>query len=223
MNNTRSLAGKTLAGLLAAAILSWAGAAAAAPLRFKPVARTEGEVAFVIDGDTIVLQSGEKVRYLGIDAPEMAHDGQPADCFANEAKQANAELVLGKKVRLEYGANVADRYGRLLAFVYLPDGRCVNSELVKSGHASLYKQGGGLMPRPSFLARQREAVAKRAGMWGACSVEAEPYYIGNRRSFVFHRPNFPYQQKESGFDKKKFETRWKALAEGFSPCRQCKP
>ena len=223
MSETRSLAVTTRTVLLAVCLTGWLAAAHAGPLRLTPAARLEGQVESVVSGDTIVLQSGETVRYLGIEAPQPAHDGQPADCFAEEARRANAELVMGKMVRLEYGPNVADRHGRLLAFVYLPDGRCVNTELVRSGHVWIVRGNGESMPRTSVVARQREAVAKRVGLWGACAVDPEPYYIGYRRSFVFHRPGCPYGQRERGFDKKKFETRWQAFSDGFSPCRHCRP
>ena len=85
----------------------------------------------VIDGDTIVIQSGQRVRYIGIDAPEL---GPPAEPLAAEAKQANRALVEGKEVRLEKDVSDTDRFGRLLRYVYA-DGTLVNAEMVRQGLA----------------------------------------------------------------------------------------
>jgi len=85
----------------------------------------------VIDGDTIVIEGGERVRYIGIDAPEM---GPPPEPFAVEAWQTNRELVEGKAVRLERDVSATDRYGRLLCYVYV-DATFVNAELVRQGLA----------------------------------------------------------------------------------------
>ena len=82
-------------------------------------------VRHVVDGDTIELENGEKVRYIGIDAPEerkrvgevWLYDPEP---HALEAAQENRALVEGKKVRLEFDQEKRDRYGRLLAYVYAP-------------------------------------------------------------------------------------------------------
>ena len=85
----------------------------------------------VVDGDTVVIESGQRVRYIGIDTPEL---GPPAEPFAIEAWQANRVLVGGKVVRLEKDTTETDRYGRLLRYVYV-DGTFVNAELVRQGLA----------------------------------------------------------------------------------------
>jgi micrococcal nuclease len=190
-----------------------------APVR----ARTEGRVASVIDGDTVVLDSGEKVRYLGVDAPETAHDGTPADCFGNEAARANSALVRGEKVFLRYSGRWLDPHGRLLAYVYLKDGRCASLELVRSGHALVYRTRDEDPMLPELLALQREAIARGLGMWSACPVKPEPRYIANRRSFVFHRLACPFGRVTSRRSLVQFEDRWSALREGYRPCRECKP
>ena len=81
---------------------------------------------YVIDGDTAVLEGGAHVRFLGIDAPEMERDGQPAQFMAHKSKAYVAGLIQGKLVRLEYDRERYDRYGRLLAYLFLPDGVMVN-------------------------------------------------------------------------------------------------
>lgn len=87
-------------------------------------------VARVIDGDTIVLADGTRVRYIGIDTPERGEVGY------KEATEANRKLVEDKKVRLEYDVNRTDRYGRTLAYVYV-NGTFVNAWLLENGLAEV--------------------------------------------------------------------------------------
>ena len=88
-------------------------------------------VTQVIDGDTITIEGGYRVRYIGIDTPEVYPQ---VEAFGVEAWQANRELVEGKRVRLERDVSETDRYGRLLRYVYVDD-ILVNAELVWLGLA----------------------------------------------------------------------------------------
>ncbi|GAG19155.1 unnamed protein product, partial [marine sediment metagenome] len=87
-------------------------------------------VTRVIDGDTIEIQGGERVRYIGIDTPETVHPLEPVEYFGQEATEKNRELVEGKRVRLEKDVEDRDEYGRLLQYVWLDD-IMVNAELVR--------------------------------------------------------------------------------------------
>jgi len=110
-------------------------------------------VKWVDDGDTILLTDGRRVRYIGINAPEVAHAkyGQSAEPFGKKAFEANKALVYGKKVRLEFDREAKDHYGRLLAYVYLEDGRCVNFELINAGWAGRGPGSGAARQRGSFF------------------------------------------------------------------------
>jgi endonuclease YncB( thermonuclease family) len=88
-------------------------------------------VTSVIDGDTVELEDGRRVRYLGIDTPELE------EYCAVEATARNIELVEGKIVELQIGKRDKDEYGRLLRYVYV-DGIFVNAELVAQGYATAY-------------------------------------------------------------------------------------
>ena len=79
----------------------------------------------VVDGDTIVLNNGERVRLIGVDTPETKHPRKPVEYF-------------GKEVRLEYDWQKRDKYGRLLAYVYLMDGTLLNAEIVKQGYGHAF-------------------------------------------------------------------------------------
>ena len=89
-------------------------------------------VSWVTDGDSIVLENGQRVRYLGINAPEIAHDQRPGEPFGEEALHYNIYLVKHKQVRIETDIEPYDRYGRLLGYVFLKDGTFVNLKMVLS-------------------------------------------------------------------------------------------
>ena len=94
-------------------------------------------VTRVVDGDTIVLSNGERLRYIGVDTPETKHPKKGLQCYGKEASAFNKKLVEGKKVKLEFDVQQKDRYGRLLAYVYLEDGTFVNAELLRKGYAQV--------------------------------------------------------------------------------------
>ena len=75
----------------------------------------------VVDGDTIEIEGGQKVRYIGIDTPETVDPSRPVGCYGKEASDKNKELVEGKIVRLEKDISETDRYGRLLRYIYVGD------------------------------------------------------------------------------------------------------
>lgn len=122
-------------------------------------------VSRVIDGDTVVLTSGERVRYIGIDAPELS----PEEPFAKEALKENQRLVEGKLVRLERDVSDRDRYGRLLRYVYI-DGLLVNAELVNLGLA----RAEAYPPDTKYqtLLEESEQIARKRqrGIWSSGSL-----------------------------------------------------
>ncbi|PIP57418.1 nuclease, partial [Candidatus Woesebacteria bacterium CG22_combo_CG10-13_8_21_14_all_39_10] len=108
------------------------------------------KVTRVVDGDTIEIEGGEKVRYLGIDTPETVDPRKPVQCFGIEASKKNKELVEGKTVRLEKDITDRDRYSRLLRYVWVDD-IFVNLELVKQGFASSYAYPPDIKYQEEFL------------------------------------------------------------------------
>lgn len=115
----------------------------------------------VIDGDTIVIEGGERVRYIGIDTPELS----PApEHYAEEARQRNVELVAGKQVRLERDISDRDRYGRLLRYVYV-DEVFVNAALVQEGYARARDYPPDSKRSIYFARLEREAKRDGRGMW----------------------------------------------------------
>ena len=123
-------------------------------------------VTFVVDGDTFITDTGIKVRLLSINAPERANDTHPAEPFADTATEFLSNLVLNKPVRLKTVANEThDRYGRLLAHVYLEDGTWVNAELLKAGLAHLYTFPKTAHTAQPLFTAEAEAYTAKKGVW----------------------------------------------------------
>ena len=121
----------------------------------------------VIDGDTIELENGDKVRYIGINTPESVDPRRPVQCFSQEAKEKNRELVEGKMVRLEKDVSEKDRYGRKLRYVYV-DSLFINSELLKRGYATVSTVPPDISFQALFRDMESEARNEKRGLWSEC-------------------------------------------------------
>ena len=99
------------------------------------VAESWYTVRWVADGDSIVLQDGRQVRYIGINAPEIQHEDRKAEPFGDKAKAINQSFVLHQNVRLKFDREKKDRYDRTLAYVYLRNGQFINAEMISHGAA----------------------------------------------------------------------------------------
>jgi micrococcal nuclease len=208
---------------LAPALLAGVMLAACASGQAEKAAPASGRVAKVADGDTLTLAEGQKVRLLGIDAPELEKEGRPADFLAHKAKKALAALAAGKTVRLEYDKLRYDRYQRLLAYAYLEDGTFLNKELVRQGLARVYTQPPNLARHDVLLAAQREALEARRGIWVKALEQDEPFYLANRKTLRFHRPRCHLAKEMAKPNRLKLDSLKDAYLQGFSPCRTCKP
>lgn len=130
------------------------------------------KVSRVIDGDTIQLENGDKVRYIGIDTPETVDPSKAIQCFGKEASNKNKELVEGKEVRLVKDVSDKDRYGRLLRYVYVGD-LFINLELVKQGYAYSYTYPPDVKFQNIFVEAQKTARENKLGLWSACAENTE--------------------------------------------------
>lgn len=132
-----------------------------------------------VDGDTLLLENGERVRLIGIDTPEMhesdklykdsqrsGEDLTTIKKLGRKAYEFTKGLVEGKRVSLEFDVEKRDKYDRLLAYVYLKDGRFVNAEILKQGYASLMTFAPNVKYADLFLKLYREARENRRGLWG---------------------------------------------------------
>jgi len=177
MSRPAALVSLGLASMLVSSVGPWVAIAAAQGVRAR-----EGIVVYVDDGDTIDVRIGdhvERVRYIGVDAPEIGHGargGRPARRGVPggvAAARVNAALVAGHTVRLELDAEERDRYGRLLAYVWVGE-RMVNAELVARGYARTMPIPPNLRYASRLAALEADARATHRGLWGAGLFEAKP-------------------------------------------------
>lgn len=121
----------------------------------------------VFDGDTLLVMihdTEEKVRLIGVDTPEKNHPLKPVQFFSREATQFVERLVAGKNVFLEYDWQQRDKYGRLLAYVYLEDGRLLNAEIIKEGFGFAYLKYS-FRRLEEFKKYEKQARRKERGLW----------------------------------------------------------
>ena len=137
------------------------------------------KVERVVDGDTLLLTNGEKVRLIGIDAPESKPNPRAEKQAAMEGKDLKNIILMGEEatkfvrsfvkpgdeVRIEFDVEKRDRYGRLLGYIYLPDGRMINEEIVRAGYASLLTHPPNVKYQNRFLRAYKEARENRRGLW----------------------------------------------------------
>jgi micrococcal nuclease len=127
---------------------------------------TEGVVERIVDGDTIELTGGMKIRYLMINTPETT--GGKNECYGSNAVTFNSDLVLGKTVTLDYDVECKDRFDRTLAYVSVA-GQEVNTLMIERGYACLlHIPPNGDDRLAEFKALETAAKTAKRGLWGAC-------------------------------------------------------
>jgi micrococcal nuclease len=140
-------------------------------------------VVRVIDGDTLDVDIPDRdhattrIRLWGVDTPETVKPEHPVEHFGPQASAFTRRAVLDKTVRLELQPHdTRDKYGRLLAYVYLPDGRMLNRLLVETGHAwadPRYEH----RERTAFARLQKQARREKRGLWKDATPADLPYYL----------------------------------------------
>ena len=152
---------RTIALLIAAALLALAplSASAESTEKLRLVER-------VVDGDTIELDGGERVRLIGVNTPETKHPRKPVEHFGKEASEFTQKLSEGKRVTLQSDphSKTKDRFGRTLAYVYLLDGTLLNIEIVRQGYGHAYTKYP-FTKMGEFRAAEREARDAERGLW----------------------------------------------------------
>ena len=182
-------------------------------------------VLFCIDGDTVVLSDRRKVRLAGIDTPEKASSRTPAQYYAREAHELTRQLVLHRNVRVvPVSGNSKDRYGRLVAELFLSDGTSVNERLLQKGAAYFYDHRD--VPnsmRTRFLAAQNTAIKQRNGFWKRMleRSEARDSYIGNRNSRRFFSVSCSRRVHIARKNRLVFPNLEAAFTHGYAPVRSC--
>ena len=148
------------------------------PLSFADTPPAVFHVARVFDGDTLDVDQDRRVHLLGIDCPEAVYKGKLYQDAKKEGISIYAMMARGKKakiftrglvqdkiVRLEFDAQQKDKYGNLLAYVFLEDGTFVNAELIRVGYAEARDYPPNTKYHEFFLKLEEEAKANHLGFW----------------------------------------------------------
>ncbi|MFZ5652427.1 MAG: thermonuclease family protein [Bacillota bacterium] len=126
------------------------------------------KVKRVVDGDTFeIVNRGkiEKVRLIGVDTPETLKPNSEVEPYGPEASSFTKKMIEGKKVRLEFDVQERDRYGRILAYVYLENGAFLNARLLEEGLATTMTVPPNVRMAEHFLGLQKKAQKARKGIW----------------------------------------------------------
>ena len=119
----------------------------------------------VVDGDTLVLTNGTRIRLIGVDTPELARYGQPAQPFADQAAQFTRRFLAKKSLRLTFDKERFDRHGRSLAYVWVGD-EMLNEALVEAGLARVARQYSFASSiKRRLIAAEERAKRARVGIW----------------------------------------------------------
>lgn len=175
-------------------------------------------ISKVIDGDTVELNGGDKLRLLSVDTPEKD------ELFYDRAKELVTDLALNKHGRIEYANRRRDAYGRLLGYLYI-DTLFVNKIILDSGLGYLYlfkdtdinNEQTGIL-----LKSQQQAIDLKLGIWSLEKNE-EDFYYNPPGSLRLHRPGCRTLSDSNKGNYRKIENRFDGFYEGLSPCRICKP
>ncbi len=138
-----------------------------------------GLVTAVSDGDTIEVNDKDKIRFLGMDTPELEHreSNIKLECFAKDAEVRMRQLALGKIAYLVKESRDKDKYGRLLRYVFVPSEEneneliLLNAYMLGEGYARLYILENDLRYKDDFISFQQSAINKKSGLWGSCDRE----------------------------------------------------
>lgn len=181
-------------------------------------------VKWVFDGDTVKLENGRRVRYNGINAPEVSHKNKAGEPFGIEAERFNRQLVSGKRIRIDFDSRRHDQYGRLLAYVFLKGGTFVNALLLEKGLAYFLPTKQNQRYDALFLKNQGLAIAGRRGIWRLVEkkdARCPETYIGNRGSRRFHKKDCRFGRKIGKKKRVVFNSLMDAFCNGYAPCKKC--
>ncbi|MCD4759996.1 thermonuclease family protein [archaeon] len=147
-------------------------------------------VTYVVDGDTLDLDNGDRIRFSGINTPETG------ECYYQEAKDRLKELTLDKEVYLEQDTSDTGKYGRKLRYIYLNEDEMVNEILVMEGFAKVYDKYSYDTKRYMQLKRaEADAIIDSLGVWSCEDLKEGCLYVGSKNSDKYYPPDCKYAKK----------------------------
>lgn len=173
-------------------------------------------VTRVVDGDTFVIDTGEKVRMILINTPESVHwDEDKNTPFGDLASEYSKELLEGVKVSLEIDVSDTDQYGRLLRYVYLEDGTFVNELLVKEGYAQVASYPPDIKYLDIIQAAETHARENNQGLWSN-----DYMYVGSKNSDIYHSLDCEHVESIKTKNLRYYNAE---DIENLKACKACKP
>ncbi|OIO39660.1 MAG: hypothetical protein AUJ72_00290 [Candidatus Omnitrophica bacterium CG1_02_46_14] len=180
-------------------------------------------VTEVLTGDTVRLEGGKTLKYIGIQAPPLQNIIVLVRQYGASALQFNKQMVQGKKVLVEWGSQIRDDHKNLLGYVYLPDGKFVNEEILKAGHAKLKITPPNIRYLDQFRKAELGARRKKLGVWK--EEPTNPYlkseYVGEKNTKIYYFPNSPELDRIPKANLVTFRSRVEAKAAGYRSCSSC--
>ncbi|NLW82563.1 MAG: nuclease [Desulfovibrionales bacterium] len=184
-------------------------------------------VAEVLDGDTLLLGGGERLRLRGIDAPELGHNGKPGQYFGRQSKRMLEALVSGRELILRRSELDRDRHGRMVGIAWRADNVMVNLSMIEQGAAFVYPHAADRDKSLSgeLLQAQRRAMSQGKGFWPHILgiADASRGCVGTRSSLRFHILSCSQGRKVKKSNQVQFSSLAEAFAAGFAPARDCTP
>ena len=177
----------------------------------------------VLTGDTIRLEGGKTLKYIGLSSPPLQSIIPLVRQYGAEALEFNKQLLSGKKILVEWDSQIRDTRNNFLGYVFLEDGTFVNKEILKAGHARAVVTPPNLRYASFFRKSELEARRSKKGIW---EKEPEnPYlkseYIGEKNTKLYYLPNSPELERIPQANLVKFDSRVAAKAAGYRACPTC--
>lgn len=170
---------KLVIGLLILGIGGWVSRTTPPPETLGTASPGFYKVARFEDGDTITVDMNgveERIRMIGVDTPETQDPRKPVQCFGRAASDFTKQLIGEQPIRLEADSlsSNRDRYNRLLRYVYVPDGRLVQAEIIRQGYGFAYTSFP-FTKADEFKAFEKEARDQNRGLWSSCQPTVNQY------------------------------------------------
>ncbi len=167
-----------------------------------PADLPQATIVNVVDGDTVDVELNgqrERVRMIGVDTPEVVAPGRPVMCYGREASAQAAALLLGRMVLLEedLSQDSRDRFGRMLRYLWLPDGRMANLELIADGYAYESTFRNAYAYQAIFRAAETTARSEERGLWAAEACAGQSIPAGTTPPSLPRRQSAPTRSNQA--------------------------
>lgn len=181
-------------------------------------------VAEALTGDTVRLKGGKLLKYIGLQAPPLQSKIPLLRTYGENSLAYNKSLVEGKSVMIEWGNQIRDERDELLGYVFLEDGRFVNLEILKAGHARALNPSPNLKYAADLRLAALSAQRQKSGLWK--ETPDNPYitseYIGEKNTKIYYFPTSLELDRIPQANLVKFRSRVEAKAAGYRPCSTCR-